>query len=356
MDVKHHLIFTIAKSVVKTKRLYGVTSLERLPFDISGTTLSDKTSNTKMEDEREVPGTAAESIQAERYTMHSIDGNMIGQCRLHSLPSMQVSLVISRQTQSLCTEMRSNSDNADSSYDHCLSTLVHGSGAEHRFHVEMPPKKINLVPLRDILMRQDEYPALGLRSGLSPRHRLELAPRLALGSLELHSSPWLNNAWISKDILLKQAIPYSSSGSTIQPFVQAMFQPSTDSSTPGTDTAPNTFRPLIRNDTLFDLAVILIELAYNRQLEHMHLEGELRADGTPNMWTTALTVSRLQKTMFNEVLSDAYLNAVRRCLFCDFDRSEVDLGKEAFLSTVYSSVVKPLVDDYKSHNLRAVRV
>ena len=97
---------------------------------------------------------------------------------------------------------------------------------------------------------------------------------------------------------------------------------------------------MIRNQTLFTLGILLIELWYGKPIEELQQPCDLNCQGTPGVtWCTA------ERLIENEIEFEAekgYSDAVRRCVRCDFDRSDMSLDKETFQRAVYEGVVKLL--------------
>lgn len=92
---------------------------------------------------------------------------------------------------------------------------------------------------------------------LSKRARLQLAVTLASTALQLHTTPWLGDDWNGKRIRFRQE-------SIDRPYVSRAF-PKTDIP-PGAN--PNATSCLIRNQCMFGLGVLLLELSIGKPLEH----------------------------------------------------------------------------------------
>lgn len=97
---------------------------------------------------------------------------------------------------------------------------------------------------------------------------------------------------------------------------------------------------VIRNQTLYSLGILLIELWYGKLIEQLQAPSDLDCAGTPGAtWCTA------ERPVDNELEFEAgkrYSDAVRRCIRCDFDRSDMNLNNESFQRAVFDGVVVPL--------------
>ena len=171
---------------------------------------------------------------------------------------------------------------------------------------------------------------------LTRRERLNLALTLASSVLQLHKTPWLNERWGKDDILFLEG--------TEGPFVSKSFLP-ISSAQPQNSFAPLKSLPIVRNETVFALGVILIELCLGSALENMRSEEDLGDDGTPNSLTDYMTARRLVSEVYEEG-GGRYGDAVRRCIHCEFDQRNASLDVEAFRQSFYQGVIQPLEDDW----------
>jgi hypothetical protein len=104
--------------------------------------------------------------------------------------------------------------------------------------------------------------------------------------------------------------------------------------------AERTFGRVIRNQTLFTLGILLIELLYGTSIEELQSPRDVDCKNTPGVvWCTA---ERLVDEEIEFQGGPLYLDAVRRCIRCDFDRKESNLDDEAFQQAVFDGVVTPL--------------
>jgi hypothetical protein len=166
--------------------------------------------------------------------------------------------------------------------------------------------------------------------------------------LQLHSTPWLED-WNKQDI---QYLPEAESEtaqsptSPVQPYISRRFSSnkSRTSSVPSSKTISQA-ASFVRNETLFTLGIVLIELAYNKPIEDLYEKG----DGEPTLATTRqLTAVRLHKQIHLQ-MGKQYQRAVVSCLFCDFgtDGSDADLKVPLFQRKVLEYIVLPLEEAMK---------
>jgi hypothetical protein len=159
---------------------------------------------------------------------------------------------------------------------------------------------------------------------LTRKERLQLALTLASSVLQLHKTQWLGERWGKNDILfLGGNVPYVS-----RTFLASSHPPPQDLATPVKSL------PIVRNETIFALGVILIELCLGSALENMRSPEDLSDDGTSNSLTNYLTARRLVNEVYDEG-GGRYGDAVRRCIHCEFDQRKASLDVEAFRQCFY---------------------
>lgn len=178
---------------------------------------------------------------------------------------------------------------------------------------------------------------------LSNADRRRLALSLALGTLRLHDTPWLSKLWDRNDItLLKQ------NGKILadHPFVSTDLQ-DMGQQRPG-QRRQCSFAPCaaVRNQTLFALGVALIELCLGRPFDQLSAPEDLLPDGTKHPASDYFTAVRLLDAVYDEA-GGKYGDAVRRCIYCEFDHPKPNLEDDSFCESVYSDVVVVLEEDLR---------
>jgi hypothetical protein len=167
--------------------------------------------------------------------------------------------------------------------------------------------------------------------------KLQIATKLSSNVLQLHNTPWLSDDWRSSDVFFlyrSGAIPPSIYE---DPFVYGSLSPQRGKSTPNQRTTSR----VIRNQTLFALGVLLIELWYGQPLEELQSAGDLNHQGTPGIaWCTA---TRIAEEEIEFQAGKRYADAVRRCIRCEFGEHRTpDLQSESFQQAVFEGVVVPI--------------
>ena len=211
--------------------------------------------------------------------------------------------------------------------------------ASPRRHGLFWPKKplmdrgpLKKVSLRAVLAARDTQH--GTKLSLGDGRRLALS--LALGVLRLHDTPWLGRRWGCDDVTLihqdgkllaKYPIVSTHLGQAPMPKLacpakQAYFAPS-------------------RNDSLFALGVVLIELCMREPFDQLSAPEDLTQDSTKHAASDFLTATRLLDEVYDRA-GGRYGDAVRRCILCEFDQRKTSLEDDAFRRAVYDNVVTVL--------------
>lgn len=177
---------------------------------------------------------------------------------------------------------------------------------------------------------------------LSKKARLELAVVLASTALQLHTTPWLDRDWSGRNVYFRQ-------GSLDRPFVSRAL---TESKTPTIRSPGEEWGP-IRNQSIFALGVMLLELSLRAPLEQIKISKEQQQQQPqPQQHHSDLddyvTASRSIKDVADEEgKSSGYYGATQACIFCNFGPKvkDLDLANDAFRQAVYEDVILPLQRD-----------
>jgi hypothetical protein len=176
---------------------------------------------------------------------------------------------------------------------------------------------------------------------LSRRKRLEIAVAAAWTTLLLCDTPWLTRTWDKHGLcfLLENV---STAGLPLADRCVSMTQGCAWGSLPATNIGTNLRNKLIRNETMFALGILLIELGLNQSFEE--------CKRTRNMDTTATNVvddydvaDDLIEEVFDEV-GELYGNAVQRCIRFAFPGRDTtkNFGHEPFRKDFHKLVVAPI--------------
>jgi hypothetical protein len=185
-------------------------------------------------------------------------------------------------------------------------------------------------------LRQVFTKGAGLEWRLMQHAQFKLAVDMASSVLQLYKTPWLSDDWSSDDVYFVHR-PGAPLSSTYQhAFIYRRI--SSAVSTQESLSRP-LMRTIIRNQTLFNLGVLLIELVYGKSIEDLQTDDDRDCQGALGpMWHT---VERLAGSIALEA-GELYSDAVQRCIRCDFVRNHSSLQDHDFQQAVFDGVVIPL--------------
>jgi hypothetical protein len=180
----------------------------------------------------------------------------------------------------------------------------------------------------------------GRASKLSVADGRRLAVSLAIGMLRLYDTPWLGKHWGRDDIVI-----FTDNGKLLadHPFVTAELSDTLPVKAGGYKKYFDD-SPVIRNETLFALGVVLIELSLDESFDALIAPEDLSPDGSKHAASDFLTVTRVLPQVYDRS-GGRYGDVVRRCIHCDFDQRQSSLEDEAFRTAVYDNVVAVLEED-----------
>ncbi|KAK5703861.1 hypothetical protein LTR97_002874 [Elasticomyces elasticus] len=170
-------------------------------------------------------------------------------------------------------------------------------------------------------------------NGLSSRR---IALMAAKSVLQLYETPWLPRRLDRHDIMI-----FKKDGLLLAdyPFVSAAM-----GGAPGNLAADVAESRVIRNATVFALGVLLIELCLGKTIDDPTLVPDPRSSGSKKPPLDFMTaVNHLDRVYGTNGLR--YGDAVRRCIYCEFDQRATTLGDAQFRKAVYAGVVVPLEED-----------
>jgi hypothetical protein len=180
-----------------------------------------------------------------------------------------------------------------------------------------------------------------LQTQFSLQTRLRCGVTLASSVLQLSNTPWLKENWGKEDIFFIHR-PATSS-------YEDLFITSNLYNTNKYDHVTNSpISRIIRNETLYALGLILIELWYRKTIRQLHIEedGPIETNEmnikTMTTWNTA---DRLTDELYTEA-GQKYADAVRRCIRCDFGLNLRSLKDAIFVRAVYDTVMRPLQENF----------
>lgn len=163
--------------------------------------------------------------------------------------------------------------------------------------------------------------------------KFKLAQLLTLGVLRFRSTPWLEETLKSSDIhFLENKVkgvnrPLSSQA----PCLRARLAQRRTNAQKGLS--------LSRNETLFNLGVILLELGYNAPLQYLRQEEDIQEE-VGSLYTDFFTARRLGLSAVRE-LDVTYGRLVKKCLDCDFGVGD-DLESVELQNAIVVGIVNEL--------------
>jgi hypothetical protein len=190
----------------------------------------------------------------------------------------------------------------------------------------------DMVSLHDLLIQKHNS------SSLSLANRQRLAAALALGLLHFYDTPWLTKQWGHREITF-----FSNGGHILveHPFISTPLDSKSIRCSPVTYFAPSA---AIRNESLFALGIVLIELCLHRSFDELLLPVDLNIDGTKHATTEYRAALRLLETLPGEA-SVEYVGVTRQCIECQFNQGPASLDNNIFREAVYDNVVAVLQDE-----------
>ena len=267
-----------------------------------------------------------------------------------------------QEIEDLCQWIKDN-EGIEWDRESCLGYLRDGVSKKRYGLFSVPDRKKTTRPWASIPLAQVLSPTPNFsRPAQALRHRkLSLAARvrlaLTLGStiLQLHSTPWLDQTWDKHNIQCVPNPEETQSDTTVQSYITREFRSRKSSisssispvvSSPARQYTKKAWSQWVRNETLFTLGIMLIELALNRSIEQLAEPEDYGPSGEhacPGSMAEYFTAFRLQKVIREEVGSK-YERAVAGCLHCDFGLNGTDLSlqNEEVQMNVLKYIVAPL--------------
>lgn len=163
--------------------------------------------------------------------------------------------------------------------------------------------------------------------------RYHMATVLASSFLQLANTPWLPGSVFDLEEICLMDLKQRTLTTAI-PYIRRGFPAAAAGRT-----KPST--PLIENDLVFALGVILIELAYQQPLANFKQPGDVDDQGNDYPHTDLLVATRLVKDL-KSMEGEKYADAARNCVKCNFDVHDYSLDNAEFQEQFYTGVVLPL--------------
>lgn len=222
---------------------------------------------------------------------------------------------------------------------HCIGFLQKSKTFKHLIYSpqETPLHSAAIKSLEDALNAARAY-----SSNIGLPEKFRTAQSLALAVLHFRSTPWLNQHWQSQDVVFFGVEDFSKHPLN-RPFLRTrvitqVALASNRASTPPQGEAASTIRhhTPVRNQTLFNLGVMLLELAYDSPLQHLQIPQDDQGDSYPLYWTAKRLAEDVRRRF-----GDRYADVVKILLFCGFGAA-TDLDDPKLESMYFSEVVQKL--------------
>lgn len=259
-------------------------------------------------------------------------------------PSMMLAVQSARATRqylgpNFCTRIKSYSRPLDTSRT-CLGHLDDNSDFEHLVYVPSQPFVDDQKPIRSLesLFRHDTSSLIGIPMYEKFRYSRLLATAL----LQFHATPWLENTWRSRDIFLFSSLTSADNIDVARNrleiaslYTNVPVRGANDSSNHDSDKSNLSFAP---NRFLFNLGVIMIEIAFEAPLQSMRKSVDFD-QCSDDRHIDFFTARRLNDTtLASTEMGLRFSDVVRKCIHCDFGRGH-DLNKPELQEGVYREVI-----------------
>lgn len=180
--------------------------------------------------------------------------------------------------------------------------------------------------------------------------RLRLAKQLAAAVLQFHATPLMKDSWRSEDVFFFDT--NEDSRALGHPHLNVRVRKPQHNNN-NNDFAYNTSTPstdlVIRNQPLFSLALILLELAYQAPFQTLRLPSNIYPAPGPGLnhafsailgaqYSDLFTANRLIQELVPK-MGLTYSKIVKKCLHCDFGLGVSNLGDRGLQEVFYRDVV-----------------
>ena len=237
------------------------------------------------------------------------------------------------QRRNFCDRMRACLQQSTHTSSTCLGILDRSETWEQRVY----PTSNGLISQKPTSLA---YIISSFKSGpshvnFSKYQRLCVGRLLATAILQYYATPWLTETWHSEDILFfgLEKLGTASDTSPVQPCLNVQVKAANNRAL---QSSTNSHR-LIRNQLLFRLGVVLLELAYKAPLSTLQEPCDLEV-GTATQYSEFITAERLGKLVSTK-MGQPYGKIVRQCLHCDFGQGQDDLADVQLQGAVYNDIV-----------------
>ena len=251
----------------------------------------------------------------------------------------------SASAKNLCDTLAKITKADDFIIDYLLSLDMKGR-PQRLFASKVQLQDESLTTLQDELAMEGGQIRMYSSGHLGVRDCLTLATVLLLAVLKYRLTPWLSNAWSSKNIYFIQRAKSLSRSELTRPFLKSGFR----CGTPEPWQNPKEYSSQVSSTILFEVGVMLLEIVHGNSFDCLMTEKEKAgaADTDPEdrqMWR-ARAAWRLYKAFPAYMCLRSYKEVTERCLKNQFsDGMEKDLLEKPLRAAIYSKAIKPLLED-----------
>lgn len=190
------------------------------------------------------------------------------------------------------------------------------------------------------------FDAISAATNIDRKTTLLLAITLTASVLQLHDTPWLSDNWGNGDLTLPNiqgdvgdqmlGQVYICKSLEQQDGVPTSANQATELSTPG-----------VRNKCLFSLGAALIEVWFGQTMNELQVWEDVEQSSLHEDTQKITTAFRLIDRIYRQA-GDWYGDAVRRCLYCDFNQRHTELAHGSMKGAVFTGVLVPLIEHLKA--------
>lgn len=256
---------------------------------------------------------------------------MSGKANLESFVTLDL-----KATKSICDHLSYNCASAPADSDPCLGYLEDMDTASYKIMFYNASQNAHLGAQRQV-KALDDLPIDGLLPNLHVLHQLTLAHKLAMATLQYHSTLWLPLDWSLHDIAYFNGNPQDSLDDIAQQLrslhLSTQFPKRFATAMELSTLSPHELKRVygIRNLPLAKLGVALLEICHQKTI------GSLVPRASPHDVISARELLEVGSSSL-PMLGPKYLSMAQKCIDCDFACGN-DLRDADLQSAVYTEVV-----------------
>jgi hypothetical protein len=166
-----------------------------------------------------------------------------------------------------------------------IGLLTDNSKQRYGIYPLEPPQTCDQQQWTSYSLRQVLTKRANIGRALTQYDKLRVAVDLASSVLQLYKTPWLDEEWSDNDVysVHRPGVPLSTLYEHPVVYRKISSPPSIQDTS-----AERTFGRVIRNQTLFTLGILLIELLYGTSIEELQSPRDVACKNTPGVvWCTA---------------------------------------------------------------------